>query len=146
MPSQKLKLDVITQEKALLSLNVDKISAPAILGEVTILPGHIPLFTRLEDGILKYWSDNKYDELAVIGGFMDVAPGNQVTIMADSAIIASSVSIAAAEAAKEKAQKAMQEKTSEFEYKQAEISLRRALMELKVARRHNKPQSLSSSS
>lgn len=135
MSDQKLSLDIITQEKALLSEIVEKVSAPAILGEVTILPGHIPLFTRLEDGILKYWQGQSYHELALVGGFMDVAPGNKVTIMADSAFLAETANAAAAETARQKAQAAMLEKVSVIEFKQAELSLRKALMELKVARR-----------
>jgi len=139
----QLKLDIITQDRQVLSESVDKVSAPAVLGEVTILPGHIPLFTRLDDGILKIWQGKAYRELALVGGFMDVSPGNQVTVMADSAILAESASEAKAEQARQKALIAMQDKTNDFEFKQAEISLRKALMELKVARR-KQPQTVPS--
>lgn len=130
-----LHLDIITQEKRLLSLTVDQLTAPAVMGEVTILPGHIPLFTRLEDGVIKYSVNGKFKELALMGGFMDVAPGNRITIMADTAILAEDASEAKAEAAKNKAEIAMKQRTSEIEFKLAEMSLRRALLELKVARR-----------
>ena len=134
----QLKLAIITQDRQVLSEPVDKVSAPAVLGEVTILPGHIPLFTRLDDGILKIWQGKSYRELALVGGFMDVSPGNQVTVMADSAILAESASEAKAEQARQKALAAMQVKVNDFEFKQAEISLRKALMELKVARRRQR--------
>ena len=136
-----LQLDIITQENAVLSEAVDQVSAPAVTGELTILPGHIPLFTRLADGILKIKQPGRYREIALVGGFMDVSPRNQVTIMADSAIMAETANEAKAEAARVKAVEAMQEQVSDFSYKQAEISLRKAVMELKVARRRRESQS-----
>jgi F-type H+-transporting ATPase subunit epsilon len=140
MPNKKLHLDIITQEKQLYSGEIDKVSAPAVLGEAQILPGHIPLFTRLDDGILKIWQKDSYRELAIVGGFMDVAPGDKVTIMADSAILAESANEAKALVAKEKAEAALKEKVSEIQFKTVEASLRKALMELKVARRKSSSQ------
>ena len=132
-----LYLDIITQDHQVLSETIDKISAPAVMGEVTILPGHIPLFTRLDDGILKIWHEKSYKELALVGGFMDVGPGNKITVMADSAILAEAADEHKAEIAKKKAEEAMKDQKSEFEFRQAEISLRKALMELRVARRRH---------
>ena len=66
---------------------------------------------------------------------MDVAPGNKVTILADSAIRADDINLAKAEAARKKAEEALSNKQSEVEFKQAEASLRKAILELKVARR-----------
>jgi len=137
----KLTLDIITQEKHLLTDEVDQITAPAVNGEVTILPKHIPYFTRLEDGVIRIKKGNDYSEFAVLGGFMDVSPGDKVTILADTAVRAADINISRALEAKERAEEAMQNKQSEVEFKQAEASLRKALLELKVARRH-KPQTL----
>jgi F-type H+-transporting ATPase subunit epsilon len=135
MATKQLILDIITQEKQLYSDKIDKVSAPAVMGEVQILPGHIPLFTRLEDGILKIWKSSSYQEFALVGGFMDVAPGDKVTIMADMALLAESANEAQALKAKQKAEEAMKQKVSEIEFKTAEASLRKALMELRVAQR-----------
>jgi F-type H+-transporting ATPase subunit epsilon len=133
--SAKIQLDIITQEKSLLTTTVDQLTAPAVMGEVTILPGHIPLFTRLDDGIIRYKSEGTITEVAIIGGFMDVGPQNKITIMADSAINAEDVDEQKAELARQKAEDAMKNKQSEVEFKIAEASLRKALLELKVARR-----------
>jgi F-type H+-transporting ATPase subunit epsilon len=130
-----LFLEVITQEKHLLSVEADQLTAPSVSGEVTILPNHIPLFTKLNDGVITYKQGAHTFEYAVLGGFMDVAPGNKITILADSAVRADDINLAKAQAAKEKAQEAMQNKQSEVEFKQAEASLRKALLELKVAKR-----------
>lgn len=133
--SQQIQLEIITQEKPVLSQTVDKVSAPAVMGEVTILPGHIPLFTKLNDGIVKIYQGSQYQEFAILGGFMDVAPLSKVTIMSDSAINAIDANEAKAQMAMEKARQAMQSKQSEIDFKNAEISLRKAILELKVARR-----------
>lgn len=132
----KLTLNIISQEQHLLTAEVDQITAPAASGEVTILPSHIPLFTKLNDGVIVIKIDNQIDEFAVLGGFMDVGPDNQVTILADAAIRADDINIAQAEAARHKAELAMKNKVSEINFKEAEVSLRKALLELKVASKH----------
>lgn len=143
MAHHSIQLEVITQEKHVLSQTVDQLTAPGIEGEVTILPDHIPLFTRLSDGIITLFKKGQKDELAILGGFMDVGPNSHVTILADAAIHADDINVAKAEAAKKRAEKTMKQKVSEVDFKVAEAELRRALLELKTAkRRKSRPQSL----
>jgi F-type H+-transporting ATPase subunit epsilon len=139
-----LTLEIVTQEKHLLTEEIDQLTAPSAAGEVTILPNHIPLFTRLQDGVIRYKIGSLFVEYAVLGGFMDVAPGNKITILADSAVRTDKINIAKVEAAKAKAEEAMANRQSEFEFKQAEASLRKALLELKAARRHVNPSEIPS--
>jgi F-type H+-transporting ATPase subunit epsilon len=50
-----LKLTLVTPEKKLLvDLVVDEVFVPGHRGELNILPGHAPLMTLLETGVLKY--------------------------------------------------------------------------------------------
>lgn len=130
-----LTINIITQEKHLLTTKADQVTAPAAMGEVTILPGHIPLFTRLTDGIVTYQSGAKTEDLAILGGFMDVAPNDEITIMADAAIRAHDINEAKAKQAVERAKTAMKQKSSEQEYRLAENDLRKAILELKFAKR-----------
>lgn len=138
-----LTLDIITQEKQVLSETVDALVAPAVMGEVTILPSHIPLFTKLNDGVVKIKKGSVWSEFAVSGGFMDVGPSGTVTILADSATRSDDINLAATEAAIAAAQETMKNKQSEIEYKMAESSLRKALLELKVVRKRQPQQNLS---
>ena len=135
MSDHLIQLEIITQEKHVLSDEVSQLTTPAIMGDVTILPNHIPLFTRLKDGIIYYKKGDVESELAILGGFMDVAPHSKVTILADAAIRADDINIAKAEAAKKAAEETMKQKVSEVEFKLAEADLRRALLELKVAKK-----------
>lgn len=132
---KRITLDIITQERHLLSKTVDKLVVPAISGELTILPNHIPLFTRLADGILLLIDGTSVEEFGVLGGFLDVGPNSHVTIMADSALRAEEVSETRALEAKRQAEEAMKQKGDEVAFRIAEGSLRQALLELKVARR-----------
>lgn len=137
-----ITLDIISQEKHLATLEVDQVTVPTTTGEVTILPHHIPLFTKMTDGIVTVKMGNKYQEFAILGGFMDVAPDSKVTILADAAIQADNINAAKAEEAKRRAEEAMKNKTSEIEFREAETSLRKALFELKVANRRRQNQQL----
>ena len=72
---------------------------------------------------------------AITGGFLEIS-SNKVSILADHAIHADNIEIAKAEQAKERAEKAMKDKASDKDYAVANAELRKALLELKVARKH----------
>lgn len=135
MSAAKLTLQVITQEEHLLTDIVDQVSAPTVAGEVTILPHHISLFTKLTAGEIRYLKAGHEVSYVVSGGFMEVSGGKTVTILADSAINSEKINVAKAEAAKKRAEELLKEKTGQRELLLAEADLRRALMELKVARK-----------
>lgn len=132
----KLTLSIITQENHLLTKQVDAVIVPTTTGEVTILPGHIPLFTKVSEGVLEIVANNRREDFAVFGGFMDVGPGNEVTILANSAVAASDVNEAKALEAIEQAKVDMEQKEDEMHFRQAELQLRQAMLELKAARRN----------
>lgn len=135
----QINLDIITQERHTFQGQVDAVTAPATMGEVTILPGHIPLFTKLNPGELKLLSKGRWQILAIAGGFMDVAPKNSVTILADSAARIEEINVAKAEAAKRKAEETLkQQQLSQKEYAVATSQLRRAVLELNVARKYRR--------
>lgn len=133
-----LKLEIITQEKELLRDTVESISAPTQMGEVTILPHHLSLFTKLEPGEVKFTKSGKATSFVISGGFMDVSKGELVVILADSAIRSDQINIAKAEEAKKRAESMLKEQQSKRDFMLAEAELRRAIMELKVARKHKR--------
>lgn len=136
----KLHLTIVTQEKELLNNDVDSITAMTTTGEVTILPGHIPLMTKLADTELIYRTDKESHSLAVTGGFLNVEPDNTVVILADSAVRSEDINEAKVEEARKKAEETMQqEKLNKTQMFIAEGELRKAILQLKVARRHKNP-------
>jgi F-type H+-transporting ATPase subunit epsilon len=141
--STQLTLTIVTQEKELLKEQVDQITAPTTSGEVTILPNHVPLFTRLQTGIVTLKTAGKPTQIVVSNGFMDVAPNNAVTILTDSATHERDITLAQAEEAKRKAELAMSEKKEQRDFLIAEASLRKAILELNIARKRKNSTSLS---
>ncbi len=131
-----LHLTIVTQEKELLSIDIDSLTAMTTTGEVTILPRHVPLMTKLTDTELVYRENGKTHSLAVTGGFLNVEPNNNVVVLADSAVRSEDINEARAEEARKRAEATMQqEKLGKTEMFIAEGELRKALLELKVAKR-----------
>jgi F-type H+-transporting ATPase subunit epsilon len=139
-----LQLTIMTQERELLTREVNSVSVMTTEGEITVLPGHIPLFTKLDVGELVFrWSEgsgsrSEEDSFSVSGGFLDVNPSGEVTILADYAIRSSDIDLAQAEAAREQAEAAMQNRESEVDFRMAETTLKRALNDLRVANRNRR--------
>lgn len=76
--------------------------------------------------------------MAVQEGFLEVLDDN-INILTNYAVRSEEIEIAKVEAAKKRAQEALQEKKSEQDLALAEGELRRAILELKVARRRHRP-------
>jgi F-type H+-transporting ATPase subunit epsilon len=131
------KLEVITQEKVIYQDTADSVTAPASEGEVTILAHHAPFFSKINPGEITIRKGDKKHNLVVGSGFIDVSPENKVTILVDSASRVEDIDIRQAEEARRKAEDLLQEreKLSRTEILRAEASLRKAVLELKVARR-----------
>src|SRR3569832_2404557 len=98
-----MRLSVTTPRGAVVDTDVDELSAPGLLGEFGVLPGHVPLMSALKPGVLTYWTQSRAATLAVGEGFLQVAPviaGNtntdRVLVLVDRATNASSIDRAAA--------------------------------------------------
>ncbi len=131
-----IHVDVITPEKRSFSDTVDFIAAPAADGEIGILPNHAPLLTRLGVGVLRLKKGDTIKTLAISGGFMEVQAGSQVSIFAETAEFAEEIDHERARLAAERAKETLEKSTalSDLDLTQAEMSLQRALLRLKVAK------------
>ena len=130
----KLVLEIITPLKVVLSEEVDEITIPTIEGEITILPNHVNLLTKIAAGEMVIRKSGRADLFAVTGGFLEVL-NNHVNVLADYAIHVDDIEVAKVEEAKERAQKAMKEKTTEEDFRVANAELAKSLLQLKVARK-----------
>ena len=126
-----IRLDVLTPEKMVFSGDVDTILAWGVDGQFGILPHHAPLMTRLQPGDLVFRKAGKEESLVISGGFLEVRP-NIVIVLADACERAEEIDLARAEAAKERAQKALKTATREFDVTAAEAALRRSLARIKA--------------
>ena len=133
-----LLLEVITPEKVIYKNEVNEIIAPTVNGEITILPNHAPLLTKIAPGELTIKKGSSLQLLAITGGFLEIN-NNKVSVLADYAVRAEDIEVAKAQEAQKRAEKLMKEKTSDEDFAIAEAEFRRAILELKVAnkRRHH---------
>jgi F-type H+-transporting ATPase subunit epsilon len=134
-----LKLIIVSQEQKLTEVMVSSITTMTQDGEITILPGHIPLFTRLKEGFLRYTSDKVEHTVVVSPGFLTIDPLGEVTVMVDSGVMARDASEEKAEQAIKAAEATLQDTTVDRrELIMAEASLKRAMLELQLARKTKK--------
>src|SRR3712207_9565948 len=99
-----LQLDVITPERRLLSEQADSVTVPGLGGELGILPGHTPLISALQTGVLSYTQGPTTRRLLVSGGFVEVN-NDRVSVLADLAEIPEEVVAARARPDREEAER-----------------------------------------
>ncbi len=131
--AEKLFLEVVTPQKAIVSEEVEIVVAPGSEGEFGALKGHTTFLTSLKTGSLRYKdATGKERFLFINGGFAEVLP-DKVTILAESAERRQSIDVARAMEAKDRAEKRMAAKTADLDLVRAEAALRRALYRLQIA-------------
>lgn len=134
---KQIKLKIVTPEKILFEDTVSQISVSTVLGEITILPNHIPLVSQLASGeIVIKTEQGKEDLMAVSGGFIEVLP-DQVVILADTAERAEDIDEARAEEARQKAEEILKTKVADAEgFAMFTAKIEKELARLKVVRKH----------
>lgn len=131
-----LSLKIISPEKTVFEDNeFTSVSLPTESGEITVLPGHIPLVSKIMPGEIIARKRGRDQSLVTTNGFLRLNENGEIMILADYAVRSEDVEIAKVEEAKKKAELAMKEKKSEKEFVIAEAELRKTLLELKVARK-----------
>ena len=108
------------------------IFAPAEMGEVGIAPRHTPLLTRLKPGEVRVQTEGQDEQyFYVSGGVLEIQP-HVVTVLADTAIRAADLDEAAAIKAKDRAERAMIDRQSDFDYAKAQAELAEAVAQLRT--------------
>lgn len=90
--SKNLNIEVVTPQRTLLEAEADYVTIPGELGELGILPGHIPLLTNLNSGVLSYKSSSGEKKLAVHFGYAEVCQ-DKITILANEAEFADEINL-----------------------------------------------------
>ncbi|MCB1908355.1 MAG: F0F1 ATP synthase subunit epsilon [Rhodocyclaceae bacterium] len=132
-------VDVVSAEEQVFSGLAEFVALPGEVGELGILPGHMPLITRIKPGAVRLKLPNQTEEelIFVAGGLLEVQPG-LVTVLADTAIRGKDLDEAKASDAKRLAEEAMQNKSSELDYARAQAELAEAVAQLAAIARLRK--------
>lgn len=132
-----IHFQLVTPEKVVLSEELSSLSCPTTLGQITVMPHHVPLVATLVPGELIARAEDKEHSIHVWGGFIEVRLNNEVVLLADGAEHSHEIDTQQAEEAVGRAKQSMQEQTvSSKEYAQAATMLERNLSRLKIAKKH----------
>ena len=79
----KLKFDLVSPERLVLSAEVDAGQIPGAEGDFGVLPNHSPVMSVIRAGVLRVENDGTVTEYQLDGGFADVTPEG-VTVLAET--------------------------------------------------------------
>ena len=132
-------VDVVSAEEEIFSGLAEFVALPGEAGELGILPGHMPLMTRIKPGAVRIKVQNQAEEevIFVAGGILEVQPG-LVTVLADTAIRGGDLDEAKAIEAKKLAEEALANQSSKLDYAKAQAELAEAMAQISAIQRLRK--------
>lgn len=118
-----IKVDIVSAEGEIHSGEARMVYAPAMMGEVGIAPRHAPMLSPLGPGSVRVEDENGEEhQYYVTGGLLEIQP-HMVTVLADTALRGEELDEAAALAAQQAAEKALEGASTETDLKQAQEEL-----------------------
>jgi len=130
-----IKVDIVSAEGEIYSGEASMVFAPAKMGEVGIAPRHAPLLTVLKPGEVRVQTPEGEEEAFYItGGMLEVQP-HLVTVLADTALRGDQLDEAAALAAQQEAEKALEGISEETDIGRAQAELEEARARYRAAQK-----------
>ena len=130
-----LRLEITTPDRPMFEGEVNSVSLPTPMGEITILPHHIPLISIVAPGAVTIRQKGVETVLAVSRGVVEV-DGTTIRVMVDTADRADELQEEAILKAKVAAERLQNEKRADTEgFAEATAILERELARLHVVRR-----------
>ena len=126
-----IHVDVVSAEASIFSGEAKFVALPGEAGELGILPGHIPLITRIRPGAVRIEKADGGEEFVfVAGGILEVQP-NCITVLSDTAIRGHDLDEAKANDARKVAEEAVKNAKSDIDLAKATSEL--AVMAAQIA-------------
>lgn len=130
--ANSFQCEIVSAERSIFSGEIRQIVAAGMMGDLGIMPGHAPLLTELKPGPLRILGEDGEESIYYVdGGFIEVQP-TLVSVLADSAVRARDLDEAEAEAARQDAQKSINEQKSDLDYTRAAAELAEAVAKLRT--------------
>jgi F-type H+-transporting ATPase subunit epsilon len=131
-----MQLKVITPEKIIFDDQADELILPTTNGEIAVLPQHVDLLTEITSGEMIIKAKGKNHHIAVTGGFLQIDKGS-LSVLAEYAIRSDEIDAKKAQEAQKRAEEILKnvDKVGERDFAIAQMDIRRAVLELKVARK-----------
>jgi len=133
MEQGQFTLDIVTLKKVAFSEEIKSVNAPGTEGYFSILVNHTPFVSSLKPGVIRVTRENGETlTFSTSGGFL-MTDGKKVILLADAVERPEDIDVGRAQAAKERAEKRLTERTPEINIDRARLALLRALNRLKIA-------------
>jgi F-type H+-transporting ATPase subunit epsilon len=133
-----IRCDIVSAEEEIYSGPVSMVVATGEMGELGIAPRHAPLITRLKAGQVRVVLPNGEEQLFYVsGGILEVQP-QVVTVLTDTAIRGKDLDEAAAQKAKEEAERILANRSEAMEVAEAQAQLAQAVAQLQALERLRK--------
>ena len=133
-----IHVDIVSAEAEIFSGLAEMVFAPAIMGEVGVLPNHAPLVTTLKPGEVRVRHPGGEEEsFYVSGGMLEIQP-HVVTVLSDTALRAHDLDEAAALQAKERAERALHDRQADIDEAKARAEIAQAAAQLQAIQRLRK--------
>jgi F-type H+-transporting ATPase subunit epsilon len=89
-----LKVNVVTPRGPVAQGEVGGVTAPGRLGELEVLPGHVPFLTELHHGVLTVGERGKKAQVLAVGpGFLSIDASGEVQVLVEQAVLAENADI-----------------------------------------------------
>ena len=128
---QEFTIKIITPERVFCEEVATMVEFNTTEGEIGIYKNHIPLTVIIEPGVLAITKDNEVKTAALHAGFAIIKP-EIVTIMAEIVEWPNEIDLDRAEAAKDRAEDRMHEKSNTIDLQRAQTALARAMARIEV--------------
>ena len=119
---------------------VEEVIIPTTTGQISVLTNHIPLVSILAPGELIVKKAGQEIIMSVSGGLVEIRPGNELYIIADSAERAEHIDLSRAEEARKRAEELMKQEQSVdgVEFAKLQAKMEKELARLRVGRKYRK--------
>lgn len=126
---------IVSAEEEIFSGDVASVVATGTLGELGIHPGHTALLSGIKAGPVRLiMEDGEEEVFFASGGFIEVQP-TAITILADTAMRGEDIDEAAAEAARQQAERDLADQKSEFDFSRVQANLQDQAAMLRTVRK-----------
>ena len=130
--AKTIQCDIVSAQNEIWSGQATQVFATGVSGELGIYPRHTPLITQLKPGPVRVVDEAGEEQFFFVGGGIIEVQPHIVTVLADTAMRGEDIDAAAAQQAKEEAEREVADRTGEMEVAQAQAKLAEAVAQLQA--------------
>lgn len=106
--AEPLTLEILTPRNRVVSVETPWVTVPGTMGELGILPEHVPLVTTVESGVLQFEENGQRRKAAVHYGYAQVQ-GSRVTVLSEMVEVSADIDLERARRAETNARERLRE-------------------------------------